>query len=258
MKSHFQQFAPMIRRLDLNQVFSARSIPEEFVIHRQGSFVVPYIPFDWVNAVARVVIVGITPGFTQWKSAMTEAQRQLSAGVTDDTILQRAKDTGAFSGAMRQNLIALLDYFEIQTWLGIRSCSALFSEAADLVQTTSALRHPVFVDSENYNGTPSMTSHPLLQRMLLEFFGEEARSLRNAIYVPLGPRVSEAMDWLVARGYLDSKQVLSGLPHPSGANAERIQYMLERKPRANLSVKTDPIKLDRARDELRAKIRALA
>jgi hypothetical protein len=234
-----------------------RSIPEELFLHRQGSLAVPYIPFDWVNPGARVVIVGITPGFTQWKNAMAEAQRQLSAGVSVDTVLQRAKDTGAFSGAMRQNLIALLDYFEIQTWLGIRSCSALFSEAADLVQTTSALRHPVFVDGENYNGTPSMTGHPLLQRMLLECFAEETKGLRNAIYVPLGPKVSEAMDWLVARGYLDAKQVLSGLPHPSVANAERIQYMLERKPRANLSLKTDPIKLDRAREELRAKIRQL-
>jgi hypothetical protein len=69
-----------------------RSIPEELFLHRQGSLAVPYIPFDWVNPGARVVIVGITPGFTQWKNAMAKAQRQLSAGVSVDTVLQRAKD----------------------------------------------------------------------------------------------------------------------------------------------------------------------
>ena len=258
MRYLFPSFATRILECDLNRVSDARSIPEDFVLFRDSTVSIPYIPFDWVNPNARVVIVGITPGYTQWKNAMHEAQRQLLAGASLDMALQCAKDTGAFSGAMRQNLVALLDYFEIHTWLGIRSCSALFSEAANLVQTTSVLRHPVFIDGENYNGTPSMTDHPLLQRMLLECFGEEAKSLPNAIYIPLGPKVTEAMDWLVARGHLHANQVLSGLPHPSGANAERIQYMLERKPRASLSVKTDPIKLDRARNELRAKIRALA
>ena len=37
------------------------------------------------------------------------------------------------------------------------------------------------------------------------------------------------------------------MPHPSGANAERISYFLGRKPRERLSAKTDPHKLDGAR-----------
>jgi hypothetical protein len=189
---------------------------------------------------------------------MHEAQRKLLLGSSDEVALQCAKRTGAFSGPMRSNLVALLDYFEINGWLGIQSCAALFEDASELAQSTSALRHPVFIDGDNYNGTPGMTGHPMLQRMLLDYFAEEAKILKHAVFVPLGPKVSEAMDWLIARGYLDATQVLSGLPHPSGANAERIQYMLERKPRANLSVKTDPVKLDRAREDLRAKVRALA
>lgn len=47
-----------------------------------------------------------------------------------------------------------------------------------------------------------------------------------------------------------ARQVLTGLPHPSGANAERIQYFLGRKAAAALSTKTDPSKLDAARQAL--------
>jgi len=45
------------------------------------------------------------------------------------------------------------------------------------------------------------------------------------------------------------------LPHPSGANAERIAYFIGGKPRARLSVKVDPDKLDAAREQA---LRAIA
>lgn len=44
----------------------------------------------------------------------------------------------------------------------------------------------------------------------------------------------------VARaGAVDPARVLAGLPHPSGANAERIAFFLGRKPRERLSGKVD-------------------
>jgi hypothetical protein len=93
--------------------------------------------------------------------------------------------------------------------------------------------------------------------MLLEYFAEEARVLQRAVFLPLGPAVTDAIDWLVSEGRIDGSRVLSGMPHPSGANAERIHYMTGRKPRAQLSSKTEPDTLDRAREDLRAKIRGL-
>lgn len=58
-------------------------------------------------------------------------------------------------------------------------------------------------------------------------------------------------------GALASDVVLDGLPHPSGANAERIAYFLGRKAREALSPKTSPAGLDAARDRLRAQVAAL-
>jgi hypothetical protein len=69
--------------------------------------------------------------------------------------------------------------------------------------------------------------------------------------------VTDALAWLSTQGVLDPSRVLSGLPHPSGANAERIAYFLGRKSRASLSAKTDPDKLDAARERVMKAVAAL-
>ena len=52
-------------------------------------------------------------------------------------------------------------------------------------------------------------------------------------------------------------RILDGLPHPSGANAERIAYFLGRKNKDALSVKTNAEKLDHAKSSMIRKIQAL-
>lgn len=227
-------------------------------IAQDGSVEVCYAPFEYVNRQARIVLVGVTPGHTQMLNALRECRRQLDAGADERSALKAAKLTGAFSGTMRPNLVALLDAVGLNRWLGLQSCSDVFSRAAELAQTTSVLTNPVFVDGENYNGTPSMIRHPLLQQQLIEGFGRDAQAFRSAVFVPLGDKVAEALHFLADRGCLTKERILDGLPHPSGANAERIAYFLGKKDRAALSAKTNPDKLDRARSELIAKVALLA
>jgi len=81
--------------------------------------------------------------------------------------------------------------------------------------------------------------------------------LPAAVWIPLGPRVGEALRDVVRVGKLDPERVLEGLPHPSGANAERIAYFLGRKSRASLSAKTNAAALDAARERVIAQVRAL-
>jgi hypothetical protein len=224
---------------------------------KDGDLSVYYAPFDWVNPQARVVLVGITPGKVQAASALAEAQRAMSAGANEEESLRRAKLTGAFSGSMRPNLIALLDSIGMHRKLGLTTCDELFGRAANLLQTASALQFPVFYKGENYNGTPDPTKHPLLQHLLLEHFGSMARSLPHAAFIPLGPVPSKALDWLVARGVVPGSRVLHGLPHPSGANGERIAFFLGRKVLSELSAKTDGAKLEAARAALVAAVAKL-
>ncbi|MGB3626837.1 MAG: hypothetical protein WA989_13465 [Henriciella sp.] len=102
-----------------------------------------------------------------------------------------------------------------------------------------------------------MTRVPVLQGQLNTWLVEEMRQLPDALYVPLGPKVGEALEWAASRAGIPRAQVLSGLPHPSGASGERIAYFLGRKPKALLSTKTNAARLDAARESLIYKIRKL-
>lgn len=254
----FQHFSPIIRKMTAPELSGSPSLNDKLRIAQNGSIEVCYAPFEYVNPQARIVIVGVTPGHTQMLNAIRECRRQLDDGADDRSALRAAKLTGAFSGAMRPNLVALLDAVGLNRWLGLESCSELFGRAAELAQTTSVLTNPVFIGGENYNGTPSMIRHPLLQQQLIEGFGRDAQGLRSAVFVPLGDKVAEALHFLADRGCLSKERILDGLPHPSGANAERIAYFLGKKDRSALSAKTNPDKLDRARSQLISKVAALA
>jgi hypothetical protein len=256
--SLFSRFAPVIRSLSTAELDGAPSLFEKMRIGRSDKLEVCYAPFEYINPMARVVLVGITPGNTQMVNALREARRQLDHGASAEAALKAAKTTGAFSGAMRPNLTGLLDAVGIHRWLGIESCTELFGAAAHLVQTASVLRNPVFIDGGNYNGTPNMTRHPLLREQLLTYFGEDMAGLRKAIFIPLGDKVAEALHFLGDEGLLEKERILDGLPHPSGANAERIAYFLGRKAKHALSAKTNANKLDEARTLLTQRVQALA
>lgn len=251
------RFEQTVRTLTDAELDGAHSLNAKLRLAQDGDIEVCYAPFEYINPLARVVIVGITPGRTQMLNALKEARWQIERSAKPLDVLMAAKKTGAFSGAMRPNLINLLNRIGIQRWLGIQSCDELFDSASHLVQTASVLRNPVFVKGENYNGTPNMTRHPLLRAQLLEYFGEDARALPKALFIPLGGKVAEALHFIAENGLIDRNQILDGLPHPSGANAERIAYFLGNKSRGELSVKTNSEKLDQARDNMTRKVMAL-
>ncbi len=119
------------------------------------------------------------------------------------------------------------------------------------------MRYPVFIDGKNYSGAPPLLATPLLREQFLTRFVAEAAALRQAIFVPLGPQVGAAVEFAAKKARLDRNRVLAGLPHPSGANAERIAFFLGRKPRKALSPKVQPERLITARTELEAKIAKL-
>ena len=223
-----------------------------------GPLAVHYAPFEAVNHRARLVLVGITPGRVQAANALAEAKRQLEMGASFQDAMRKAKQVGAFSGPMRTNLVELLDHIELPKWLGVHSCGELFGSKSELLQTASVLQFPVFVDGENYNGSPDPGRSPLLRSMVLEHFASLGKVLPGAVFVPLGPVPTKVLQWLTDEGHFRSSQVLAGLPHPSGANAERIAYFLGRKDISRLSIKTNPSLLDAARDALLGKVMQLA
>ncbi len=183
----FSRFKAVIR----DQKYT--DIDDQLLLDRVGSLSVYYAPFDYTNDKARVVVVGVTPGKTQMLNALNEARRLLNLGLPDDDIKRQVKKAASFSGSLRPNLVAMLDHIGVHKWLGIGGCSQLFDQGSGLLQSTSLLRFPVFVNGTNYNGAPNPVSHPLLRKYLVDHFGRECTVLKNAVFVPLGDKVTEAV-----------------------------------------------------------------
>ena len=210
-----------------------------------------YTPFEWVNPNAQVVLVGICPGRAQWENAVKAAQSALLQGLDDESVLKYAKQQGAFSGPIRKNLVKILDYIGLQQKLDLQSTAQLFEDAQYKVHMTAVLPHAIFKDHKNYNGTsPSMLKNAFLYDQIQQHFLPQIEILADALYIPLGQSVIDVLNHLSNLGYLKPEQILQGFPHPSGANAERIQYFLAQKQQQDLSRATDPIKIDQAKAKL--------
>lgn len=206
----------------------------DLLIAEEGGLRIFYAPFDWVNPNARVIILGITPGWTQMEIACRVARTALSSGGSADDVCRSAKSHASFAGSMRVNLVQMLDALDLPRLLGIQSSSDLFGMAHPLLHTASAIRYPVFVGAKNYTGAnPRPTNSAFLMRFAREVLAPELESVPEAAIVPLGKSVEEVLVALAAERRVRPGRWLSGFPHPSGANGHRVRLFNEN--RASLS-----------------------
>jgi len=146
----------------------------------------------------------------------------LIAGRSAESVLNEIKSQASFSG-FRSHLVQWLEYLDIHHRLGLGSAHELWSRKGErYLHPTSAIRYPVLIGGKNYNGTsPSMTRHPALRRYLREVLAPELAEIPNALVVPLGVRVDEAIALLIDEGRIESARCLVGFPHPSGSNGHK-------------------------------------
>jgi len=218
---------------------------------------VAYAPFDFVNERARIVILGLTPGGQQMQLSLEEASRCLCRGLDVATTLQRAKTHASFGGSMRAKLIELLDFIGVNKFIDRQTTAALWSKDRDIVHFTSCLRYPVFVDGKNYSGQPPILKTRILRSELERWLVEEMQALPSAVWIALGDHAADAARYAARLADLNSGHLITGLPHPSGANNERIAYFLGQKSRDALSSKTNAAKIDLARDRISAQMAKL-
>ncbi len=220
----FTAFAPQIAALPPAERMTREQLQTPgFLLHRMGRLAIYYAPFDYINPTARIVLVGITPGFRQMEIALRASRDLLLAGESDAAaICARVKYQASFAGPIRTFLLAILDGIGIPQALGITASASLYAERADLLQTSAVVRHPVFVGGSDWTGhTPPVRGNPLLRRYLWEVMLPELRAVPDALILSLGKCASDALAALVAAGALDPARCLIGLPHPSGANGHR-------------------------------------
>lgn len=203
-------------------------LTKTFLLHRENvagkELAIYYVPFDYVNADAKVVLIGITPGWTQMEIAYREASRYLRAGLPVEEVLKRAGDNASFAGTTRTNLVKMLDGIGMAEALQIKSCSQLFDRASSLAHTTSAIRYPVFVNGAGFSGNwPGIMQHGVLREYVTEVLARELQTTSHALVIPLGKAVASAVRLLMDNGSLDAGRCLQYFPHPSGANASRVR-----------------------------------
>jgi hypothetical protein len=230
-------------------------LPDALCMAEEARYAVYYAPFDHLNPKARLVLVGLSPGRAQALVALETARRELLAGSDDVTAAAAAKHAASWSGPIRRNLVRMLDFLGVAARLDIASTAELWTKRTDLVHFSAALRYPVFVGAKNFNGA-GVERSPFLLGQVDSYFAAECAQLTHAMFIPLGAAAQVACDRVVARGLIRPEQVLAGLPHPSGANAERVAYFLGQKTRDTLSAQTRPEPIDLARESARQLIAA--
>ncbi len=226
-------YAPIIHDLNLRHADSTvmRKLRLHTERYRGKRIDVVFTPFDRVDARARVLLVGITPGLQQWRLAVAAAQSTLRAGASVRKALLSASDTGGFAGSMRHNLITMLDGIGVPEALGIDSTAAMFSGRRDLIDGTSAILHAVFVDGKNYTGhSPTFDRSRILTAFVEQVLAANLAMAPKALIVPLGQAASAAVERATDVAGIDTARVLEGFPHPSGANGGRVhQFAIRRR-----------------------------
>lgn len=240
-----------------SDVHKTGPMPADLHIEGDGPVSVYYAPFDYVNADARLVIVGITPGLHQAAVAVNEARASLRAGQAQEEALRRAKMAASFSGPMRGNLVRMLDTIGLPERIGAKRAGDLFADQGHRIHYTSVLRYPVLLNGQNYRGNPFPLGSQLLRSYVDRCLAEEARALAEAFWVPLGDVATQVLLHFAATNILKEEHILDGLPHPSPANAERIAYFLGRKERQALSARVNPDAIEARRVRLAGKLAGL-
>jgi hypothetical protein len=204
---------------------------KDLFIEKENNLSIYYAPFDYINKNAKIIIIGITPGFTQMEIAIKNTRNSLLAGITVENIMKNIKETAAFAGVMRRNLIEMLDTLKLNEYLNINSCNQLFEKNnLHLTHMTSIIRYPVFNNGKDYTGhSPEILKSKLLKKYIDKTLLEEIKSIKCSIIIPLGNSVSKILEYISKDYYNINDICLFEFPHPSGANGHRKRIFEEKK-----------------------------
>lgn len=224
MKSRLITYIDKIKNLPAGKINREDILNPDFFLNEEKKLKVYYAPHnEYINSKARIIIVGICPGWTQTEIAFKIVRDNLRLGTDIDLILKKCKMEARFAGSMRNNLISMLDELSLAKYLGIESVGELFDENCELLHTTSLIPYPVFINGKNYTGhTPEIVESSLLMEYVREHFYEEINKMNTKpLIVPLGKSVEDVLRLMIDENIIDEEQCLFGFPHPSGANGHR-------------------------------------
>lgn len=190
----------------------------ETLMASDGRDEVYYIPFEWTNPTAKLVVVGITPGPTQLIDAYRTASSKIKVGLDDEGVLKAAKIHAAFGGpSMRPNLVRMMNHFGFAELFGVDDVLDFWGASSDIFLGTSVVPHAAFRNGKPFAGSFSdvMASRVLADCFLYDFVTSLKDIPDDAKFVGLGETPLRALSWCVSNGKLREEQVLGAFAHPS-------------------------------------------
>ncbi|WLD93851.1 hypothetical protein [Alkalihalobacillus sp. AL-G] len=204
---------------------------DPFLIEEEGDIEIYFAAHnEYVNLDARILIVGITPGWFQMERSIRLAKQLTQTQTPYDDLIKEVKRECRFAGSLRTNLLEMLDWLGLAEFFGIDCAADLFGEKDELLHTVSLVKYPVFVKGKNYTGhTPRITGSKLLMRYVDHTYETDIKPLDAPLIIPLGKAVEAALRVFIEKGWIQENQCLFGFPHPSGANGHRVKQFFQHK-----------------------------
>src|SRR5690625_7630047 len=112
--SLFKKYLPKIKKLNLNSLHKENLLTKDFLIDQEENLSMYYSPpNEYINPTAKIIVVGITPGWKQMKTTYKQNKQSLKTGETEKQMLKKAKLSANISGQSRNNISHILDYIVI-------------------------------------------------------------------------------------------------------------------------------------------------
>lgn len=223
--SRLNEFSPAMSVLNPCSALTKQDLlTNQFLMEETRDLKMYYAPHnEYINKEAKIVLVGITPGWNQMKTAFEQAVKSMNQQHSREQILKEAKVAASFAGTIRVNLVNMLDQCGIPEIINTESSASLFKDKRHLLHTTSIIRYPVFHHGKNYTGhNPAIDQSSLLSSYVYKTFPKELDQIkRPALVIPLGKTVEQVIRKLLESRKLAEHVYLFGFPHPSGANGHR-------------------------------------
>ncbi|MDH2901519.1 MAG: hypothetical protein PXY39_11165 [archaeon] len=195
-----------------------------------------YAPFDFVNVLARVVILGISPDYNTMFRAYSLALKT-RPNACDRHLRLRSIAVEVARKSLyhdeRSDLVKMMDGIGLNNALGIKSCSEMFDTYPEILHMTSVMRYPTFKGAITYIGfghKPELLSYERFREDFVNVrLASELRSTSEALIIPLGDIASEVLLHLIRRNVLDYRRCMLGFPNASRISAERWSLYEKRK-----------------------------
>jgi len=103
-------FEDKIRKIAFKEKFTKIDLLiDDLLLLDDNGIKIYYAPFDQINKDAKIILVGITPGWTQMQKSYETTISMLNNNHNWASALAEVKKKASFAGPMRLNLVKMLN-----------------------------------------------------------------------------------------------------------------------------------------------------